>query len=499
MAEPVTILVCDDEKGIREGCRRILSSEGYTVDTAENGKLGMDKVKENSYDLVLVDLMMPVMGGLEMMEQVRQIDPGIILVVITGFATVETAVEAMKHGAYDYIPKPFNPDQLLAVINRGLDKRRLTIEKEKLREERDQRLLEVASEKSKLHTIVNSMADGILVINRERQLALWNPAVLKMLNVTGRVDSGVGMDYRKALRQKDLVEVINKAFSPDFSQYTIISEEVVLSGETPKTLMVILAGVRDEKGENLGVVCTFRDISELKEVEEVKSQFVRMVAHEIRAPLGAIEGYLNAYLTGVAGTDPQFNRQMLERAKLRAHSLMDLVNDLLLFAKLESKKVVRKKEFLDMTEIIESTVELFKVQGSTKDISFSVDIPDRLPLIEADRAEMEQLLTNLVSNAMKYNVKNGKVAVRAVPDGHYLSISVSDTGIGIDEESLPCVFDEFYRVSGPNTRYTTGTGLGLSIVKRIVESHFGEITVESKVEKGTTFTVRLPLKQVNEK
>lgn len=499
MAEPVTILVVDDEKGIREGCRRILSSEGYTVDTAENGKLGLDKVKENSYDLVLVDLMMPVMGGLEMMEQVRQIDPGIILVVITGFATVETAVDAMKHGAYDYIPKPFNPDQLMAVINRGLDKRRLTIEKEKLREERDQRLLEVASEKSKLHTIVNSMADGILVINRECQLALWNPAVLKMLNITGSVDSGVGMDYRKALRQKDLVEVISKAFSPDFSQYTIISEEVVLSGETQKTLMVIVAGVRDEKGENLGVVCTFRDISELKEVEEVKSQFVRMVAHEIRAPLGAIEGYLNAYLTGVAGTDPQFNRQMLERAKLRAHSLMDLVNDLLLFAKLESKKVVRKKEFLDMKEIIENTVELFKVQGSTKDISFSVDIPEKLPPVEADRAEMEQLLTNLVSNAMKYNVKNGKVMVGAVPDGHYLSIKVSDTGIGIDEESLPCVFDEFYRVSGPKTRYTTGTGLGLSIVKRIVESHFGEITVESKVEEGTTFTIRLPLKQVNEK
>ncbi|MRR08167.1 MAG: response regulator, partial [Deltaproteobacteria bacterium] len=431
---------------------------GYTVDTAENGKIGLDKAKENSYDLILLDLMMPVMGGLEMMEQVRQFDPGIILVVITGFATVETAVEAMKHGAYDYVPKPFNPDQLMAVINRGLDKRRLTIEKEKLREERDQRLLEVASEKSKLHTIVNSMADGILVINREHQLVLWNPAVLKMLNVTGKVDSGVGMDYQKAIRQKDLVEVINKAFSPDFSQYTIISEEVVLSGETQKTLMVIVAGVRDEKGENLGVVCTFRDISGLKEVEQIKSQFVRMVAHEIRAPLGAIEGYLNAYLTGVAGTDPQFNRQMLERAKLRAHSLMDLVNDLLLFAKLESKKVVRKKEFLDMTEIIESTVELFKVQGSTKDVTFSVDISEKLPAIEADRAEMEQLLTNLVSNAMKYNVKNGKVVVAAEPDGHYLSIKVSDTGIGIDEESLPCIFDEFYRVSGPNTRYTTGTG-----------------------------------------
>ncbi|MEN6615025.1 MAG: response regulator [Syntrophorhabdus sp.] len=499
MAESVNILVVDDEKGIREGCRRILSSEGFAVDIAENGKLGLEQVREKSYDLILVDLMMPVMGGLEMMGEVRQIDPGIILVVITGFATVETAVDAMKHGAYDYIPKPFNPDQLLAVINRGLDKRRLTIEKEKLREERDQRLLEVASEKSKLHTIVNSMADGILVINRERQLVLWNPAVLKMLNVTGRVDSGVGMDYQKAIRQEDLIKVIDKAFSPDCSQYTIISEEVVLSGETQKTLMVIVAAVRDEKGENLGVVCTFRDISDLKEVEEIKSQFVRMVAHEIRAPLGAIEGYLNAYLTGVAGTDPQFNRQMLERAKLRAHSLMDLVNDLLLFAKLESKKVVRKKEFLDMTEIIESTVELFKVQGSTKDISFSVEIPKKLPMIEADRAEMEQLLTNLVSNAMKYNVKNGQVTVKAIPDGHYLNIAVSDTGIGIDEKSLPSIFDEFYRVQGPSTRYTTGTGLGLSIVKRIVESHFGEIKVDSKVEKGTVFTVRLPLKQVNEK
>jgi len=500
MAEPVNILVVDDEKGIREGCRRILISEGYSVDVAENGKLALEMVKGKPYDLILVDLMMPVMGGLELMEHVRQIDPGIILVVITGFATVETAVDAMKHGAYDYIPKPFNPDQLLAVLGRGLDKRRLTIEKEKLREERDQRLLEVASEKSKLHTIVNSMADGILVINREHQLVLWNPAVVKMLNVTGRVDdSGVGMDFQKALKQQDLIDVINKAFSPDFSQYTIISEEVVLAGEVPKTLMVIVAGVRDEKGENLGVVCTFRDISGLKEVEEIKSQFVRMVAHEIRAPLGAIEGYLNAYLTGVAGTDPQFNRQMLERAKLRAHSLMDLVNDLLLFAKLESKKVVRKKEFLDMTEIIEGTVDLFKVQGSTKDVSFFVDIPEKLPLIEADKAEMEQLLTNLVSNAMKYNVKNGKVTVRAGAEAHYLSISVSDTGIGIDEASLPSIFDEFYRVQGPNTRYTTGTGLGLSIVKRIVESHFGRIEVESKVGQGTVFTVKLPLKEMNEK
>jgi two-component system, OmpR family, phosphate regulon sensor histidine kinase PhoR len=495
MSEAVKILVVDDEKGIREGCRRILTGEGYAVDVAENGKQGFDMVKATSYDLILVDLMMPVMGGMEFMEEVRQFDQEIIMIVITGFATVETAVEAMKHGAYDYIPKPFTPDQLVSVLNRGLEKRRLSKEAERLREERDQKLLEVASEKSKLHAIVNSMADGIIVINRERQLVLWNPAAIKILDLNVKLETG--RDFKKIIEEKDLVEVISKAFSPDFSQYTVLSEEIELTKSERKTIMVNVACVRDEKGSDLGVVSTFRDITGLKEVEEVKSQFVTMVAHELRAPLAAIEGYLTAYLTGVAGTDPQFNRQMLERARLRSQSLIELVNDLLQFVRLESKKIVRKKELLDMSDIIVNTVELLKQQGASKDLVFQIDIPEKLPRIEGDRTEMEQLITNLVSNAIKYNVKNGKVIVSVEPDTHYLSVKVTDTGIGIEEESLPHIFDEFYRVQGAKTRYTTGTGLGLSIVKKIVESHFGRIDAESKVDKGTTFTVKLPLKAIN--
>ncbi len=115
----MNILVVDDEKGIREGCRRILMSEGYTVDLAENGKEGLKVIKTKPFDLILVDLMMPVMGGLDMMEEARQYDPELIMIVITGFATIETAVEAMKHGAYDYMPKPFSPDQLMAVVKPG--------------------------------------------------------------------------------------------------------------------------------------------------------------------------------------------------------------------------------------------------------------------------------------------------------------------------------------------------------------------------------------------
>jgi two-component system phosphate regulon sensor histidine kinase PhoR len=494
MSDTANILVVDDERGIREGCRRILTAEGFSADVAGNGKEGWDMVRaKGPYDLVLVDLMMPVMGGLELMDEVGRFDPEVIMIVITGFATIETAVEAMKHGAYDYVPKPFTPDQLVAVVNRGLEKRRLRVQAQRLIEERDQKLLEVAKEESKLRAIVDSMADGILVINNERQIVLWNPAATRMLNLHEKLETG--KDIREFIPQKDLIALIDKAFTPDTSQYTVLSEEVELSVPEPRTLMVNLSVVRDNNGQGLGVVSVLRDITELTEINQIKTQFVTMVTHELRAPLAAIEGYLTAYLQGLAGTDPQVSRQMLDRAKQRAHALLDMVNDLLEFSRLEAKRVVRKKELLDLSGIITNTVELLKGQGDSKGIQFQVDLPESLPLIEADRCEMEQLFTNLISNAIKYNVKRGKVIVSAKKSSHALNIKVADTGIGIAEEHLPHIFEEFYRVSGPETRYTTGTGLGLSIVKKIVESHFGRVEVESKVGKGTTFTVKLPVKE----
>ena len=496
MDQSVHILVVDDERGIREGCRRILSAEDYSVEVAGDGEEGLEKVRSKPFDLLLVDLMMPRMGGLEMMEQVRAYDPEIIMIVITGFATVETAVDAMKHGAYDYVPKPFTPDQLLAVVNRGLEMRRLRFQAKQLMEERDLKLLEVANETSKLHTIINSLADGILVFNREKQLALWNPAVVEMLDLDGRPEAGRAMG--DIIPHKRLVEIISKAYSPHSARYTIQSEEIELRTPAPRTLMVNLSVVRDEKGMDLGVVSVLRDITGLKEIDQIKSQFVTMVAHELRAPLAAIEGYLSAFLSGAAGSDPEVNRHMLDRAKARTHSLLDLVSDLLQFIKLEAKGVVRKKELLDVSSILRGTAELLKGQGGEKGLRFKVDLPESLPLIEADRSEMEQLFTNLISNAIKYNVKHGKVTITVRPSSHFLNIKVADTGVGINEENLPHIFDEFYRVAGPQTRYTPGTGLGLSIVKKIVESHFGRIEVSSKVEKGTTFTVKLPLKQASE-
>lgn len=491
--EVTKILVVDDERGLREGCRRILESEGYSIDLAEDGKQGLELLQKKSYDLMLVDLMMPVMGGLQLMDEIKKLNIDIIMIVITGFATIETAVEAMKHGAYDYVPKPFSPDQLLAVVNRGVERQKLRRHAQQLMEERDRRLLEIVNEKSKLLTIVNSMADGVLVINRDQQLVLWNPNAIKMLNLPGNPEHGKNIN--EIIPQHGLIEIIEKASHPEASKYTTISEEIELQAPAPHTLMANVSVIRDEGGEMLGVVSILRDITQLKEIDRIKSQFVSMVAHELRAPLSAIEGFLAAYLTGAAGNNPEFNKQMLERAKQRAHSLLDLVNDLLQIARLESQRVVRKKELLELSKIIASTVELFDSQAKARDIEIKTSLPEFCPPIEADRSEMEQLFSNLVSNAIKYNKERGKINVTVEPKNGCLKIEVADTGIGIDQADLSQVFDDFYRVSRPETRYVTGTGLGLSIVKKIVESHFGRIEVTSKLNEGTTFIIKFPLKE----
>jgi signal transduction histidine kinase len=220
-----------------------------------------------------------------------------------------------------------------------------------------------------------------------------------------------------------------------------------------------------------------------------------MVTHELRAPLSAVEGYLTAYLTGAVGTDPTVNRQMLERAGQRTHSLLDLVSDLLQYSRLESRRVERTTELLDLSEVIVSTVELMRTHDQSKEMEIKVNIAHPLPPIEANRQEMEQVFTNLVSNAIKYNVKKGRVEITAQRNGEFVQVKVADTGIGIDKENLPCIFDEFFRVAGPETRYTTGTGLGLSIVKRIVDACSGRIEVESEPGKGTIFTVQFPVRE----
>jgi len=483
------ILVVDDERSIRVGCQEILTKAGHQTDMAEDGFQGQSLIRGDHYDMVLLDLKMPGPSGLELLEEIRRIDPETVTIIITGYATIETAVEAIKKGAYDYIPKPFTPDALRRVVDRGLERRRLALEAAQLRQERERSLLEVAQERSQTRTIIQCMADGVLVANRQGQLVLFNPAALSMLRL--QATPQIGASLEEGIQNERISRLLLSMLKERHAPQPFLSEEISLPGESPATLMVNVAAAMAGEEEPIGAIAVLRDITKLKELERVKSDFVTMVAHELKAPLAAISGYVDVIL-GSLGEDIEQERKMLERCQERAYSLLALIKDLLDISSLESSSVTFKREPLQLRPVIQDIADFLKGMAAENEIQVQLSIAEDLPLISAGRREMERLLTNLLNNAIKYNVRGGKVYLDARRQDGFIRIEVRDTGIGISPEALPHIFDEFYRVKNDCTRLIAGTGLGLAIVKKIVNSYFGQIEVKSEEGKGSTFSILLP-------
>jgi len=492
MLNQTNILVIDDEQIMREGCSRILSKDGWAVITAENGKQGLQEVQArlDKIDVILLDLMMPGVSGMEVLDQVRLIDPNLLVIVITGYATVESAVEAMKRGAYDFIPKPFTPDQLRIVVRRALEKRALQKEAEFLRKERERSLRDIATEKSKIRTIINCMGDGVLVCDRDGCIVLSNPAASRMLKISET--SLLGNFLAQCDLHSELANTLQESLTAKDLGYTSVSQELSVGESGEIFLRAHTAPVRNDLGETMGSVTVLQDISHLKELDKMKSEFIAMVTHELRAPIAAVEQQLNVILNKMAGEVTPKQEQLLSRAKERTKGLLALIKDLLDLSKIEAGKMVQFKEPLALQEVIQRVVDLMRAEAENKKIDLQFSSLSQLSLIHADRNSMEGIFTNLVSNGIKYTPEGGKVWITLGEEEGFVKASVSDTGIGIKKEDLPRIFDKFYRVRSTATRQIVGTGLGLSIVKSIVDAHLGSISVESEEGGGTIFTVLLP-------
>jgi two-component system, sensor histidine kinase and response regulator len=378
----IQILVVDDEMGLREGCRRVLKRYGYSVDVAATGREGLAKIRDGAFCLALIDVMMPDIGGLELLHLIHQHDPDIVCIIITGYATVELAVEAMKHGAYDFIAKPFSDDNLLLAVNKAVDKHRLEQEARRL-----QRIEQEA-----------------------RQLAL-----------------------EKAM---------------------------------------------------------------LEELDRVKSGFMRKVAHELRAPIAAIDSLMSAILDGYGS--PEVQRVMQQHATIRARELLSLVDDLLNLSRLKDVKVTPHKQKVCLRQVLDDVLRLHAAEAERKRIRLDLDCRECPPLL-ADPVHIQQLWTNLISNAIKYTPDGGQVSVSLFAEvdpatGPAVIVGkVKDTGIGIAAADMPRLFEEFYRTDQAKAFTTQGTGLGLSIVMQVLEECGGEIGVESEPGRGSEFVFRLPV------
>jgi two-component system phosphate regulon sensor histidine kinase PhoR len=486
MEENYTVLVVDDEKVIRDGCTLSLKPEGYRVITAENGQQAMELLAKEPVHVVLCDLKMPVMGALDVLTEMGVKYPDIPVIIITGHGTVDDAVECMKKGAYDFITKPFRLDHLILCVRRALTKQRLERQARELELERAQNLYSLALEQSRLHTIVHCMADGLLVTNRDLEVVLVNAALYQLLGLGPLSPPAPLADF---IQDEALREAIQSLLANGDENRTITQE--FSSGRMH--LKALSAAFRGLDQQVLGTVTVFNDVTSFKELDEMKNDFVRMVSHELRSPISAIRLQHAVILDGLAGELTDKQRELITRAQAKLQGLLELINDMLDVAKMEAGFRHFEQVPLQLQEILGEIVEFMEAKATAQRVKLRLDAAPNLPAVLADHRGMEEVFTNLISNAINYSPSGGDVAVSVGLNGEFLEVRVSDQGVGIEPEEVPKIFEKFYRVKSPATRQIIGTGLGLPIVKSVVEAHRGSIEVESQVGVGSTFRVLLPV------
>ncbi|MFZ5518513.1 MAG: ATP-binding protein [Candidatus Zhuqueibacterota bacterium] len=494
MSESPKILVIDDDDVIRLACDMTLRHEGYVIETAENGRIGIGKLKAGPFDLVLLDLMMPEMSGTDVIDVLREIDPNIIIVVITGFATIESAVETLKKGVYDYIPKPFTPEELRNVVRKGLEKSHLLKEADGLRREREQNLLRIAAEQSRLTTIINCMGEGLIATDKDANLILVNQVACAMLHLT--TPEKIGKHVSGFLNNSDLEEFICTSLSANNFPTGNISKEIVFDKEKDIIYLITGAPIKEKNDEVSGLALVLMDISEEKKLERMKAEFqklVSVVAHELKAPINAIDGYLDLIIKGYVNDKPEKLLEYLSRSRQKAETLRNLVQDLLSITSIESGKFISERVPVDVKKVITEIITFMEHEAETREIQIILHADESIPPMNGDNNALTYLFNNLISNAIKYNRHKGSVTITLEADAARILVSVSDTGLGISEEDQRKIFTEFFRSRREEIQKIPGTGLGLNIAKRIAELHNGSIEVKSNIGEGSQFRVTLPL------
>jgi two-component system phosphate regulon sensor histidine kinase PhoR len=343
-------------------------------------------------------------------------------------------------------------------------------------------------ERAKVAAILDAMVEGVIAVDGHERIVLMNERMRAIFGL-GAV-RGERKPFLEVVRNADLHEVFraSRAAAPGM----VVRREVRLSAPVARVLQVNAVPLSLTAGET-GVVIVLHDVTELRRLEQVRTEFVANVSHELRTPLTAIHGYVETLLGG-ALEEPDNARRFLEIVHRQTERLGRLIDDLTELSNIELGKVSLHVAPTPLDEVIDSVLALVLPRARAGQVSVSVQIPARLPAVEADHDRLAQILINLVDNAVKYTPRGGAVTIRAAVTGPtVMEVAVEDTGVGIPAADLPRVTERFYRVDKARSRELGGTGLGLAIVKHLVLAHGGEIKIDSALGRGTTVRFTLPI------
>jgi two-component system phosphate regulon sensor histidine kinase PhoR len=340
-------------------------------------------------------------------------------------------------------------------------------------------------QQDRLRTLIESMGSGIILIDGRGYVNLINRAY----KVTFDADSSEYLYrlYYEAIEHKEVVSLIEEIFMTEVNVRKQLLLPLKIERRHFEVYGAPIIGINDEWK---GIVLVFHDISELKKLEQMRKDFVANVSHELKTPITSIKGFSETLLDG-AMNDKDTLEYFLSIILKESDRLQSLIEDLLDLSKIEKQGFKLNPEYFEISGILEEIFVILKGKAKEKEIELIMNRPQKDLFLFADASRVKQVFINLINNAIAYTPAGGEVKVDVEEVGEEIVIVVSDTGVGMEQEEIPRIFERFYRVDKARSRNSGGTGLGLAIVKHIVEAHHGTISVKSRLNNGTTFTVKL--------
>ncbi len=519
------IIIVDDEPDVLDLCKRVLETRGYHVTIVHDGHKVIDYAQKEHFDLLLTDIRMPNISGLEVAQIVKKFAPNIICVTMTGFSTMDTAIEALKLGIDEFVLKPFTPDELLTSISKALEKERLRKENFRLRSliplfelnktlmgtvEVDkvlQQLLGIAQRETKADfaclyifhegQIVShfcqddDLAGQYQVVSREvAQYILENSRQMVLSKINGLLPQ---QSWLQQLEAQYLIATPLKSKEATLGALILTRTNSNFAvGDTD--FLTVLTGQAGIALENARLFTKIQEAyAELKQLDHLKSEFINIAAHELRTPLAILTGYASMLEEDLEGSQHDY-MTVISRNAFRLSTIID---DILKLHSLETGIVVLSQESVNLPEAVQEAIGDLSLWIEQKNLTVQVEIPADFPQMTADAPKLHLILINLLDNAVKFTPSGHQITLKAQTKAENALVTITNTGISVPPKELGKIFNRFYQVEKSLTREHGGIGLGLAIVKGMVGVCGGEIYAESIEGESTTFTFTLPLSNIH--